>query len=159
MKELLDIIENNSRISAEKIAVMLDMKCEDVEKIIKKYEEERVILGYKTLINWEKTDVDKVTAFIELKVTPQFEQGFDAIAAKIYKYEQVKTVWLMSGSFDIGLIIEGKNMKDVALFVAEKLAPMNQVISTGTHFVLRTYKDSGVVFDKKIGDERGIVSL
>ena len=159
MKELLDIIENNSRISAEKIAVMLDMKCEDVEKIIKKYEEERVILGYKTLINWEKTDVDKVTAFIELKVTPQFEQGFDAIAAKIYKYEQVKTVWLMSGSFDIGLIIEGKNMKDVALFVAEKLAPMNQVISTGTHFVLRTYKDSGVVFDKKIGDERGSVSL
>ena len=159
MKKLLDIIENNSRISAEKIAVMLDMKCEDVEKIIKKYEEERVILGYKTLINWEKTDVDKVTAFIELKVTPQFEQGFDAIAAKIYKYEQVKTVWLMSGSFDIGLIIEGKNMKDVALFVAEKLAPMNQVISTGTHFVLRTYKDFGVVFDKKTGDERGIVSL
>ncbi len=159
MKELLEIIENNSRISAEKIAVMLDMKCEDVEKIIKKYEEERVILGYKTLVNWEKTDVEKVTAFIELKVTPQFEQGFDAIAAKIYKYEQVKTVWLMSGSFDIGLIVEGKNMKDVALFVAEKLAPMNQVISTGTHFVLRTYKDCGVVFDKKTGDERGIVSL
>lgn len=159
MKELLDVIENNSRISAEKIAVMLDMKCEDVEKIIKRYEEERVILGYKTLINWEKTDAEKVTAFIELKVTPQFEQGFDAIAAKIYKYEQVKTVWLMSGNFDIGLIIEGKNMKEVALFVAEKLAPMNQVISTGTHFVLRTYKDSGVVFNKKAGDERGIVSL
>ena len=159
MKELLNIIENNSHISAEKIAVMLDMKCEDVEKIIKKYEEERVILGYKTLVNWEKTDAEKVTAFIELKVTPQFEQGFDSIAAKIYNYEQVKTVWLMSGSFDIGLIVEDKNMKDVALFVAEKLAPMNQVISTGTHFVLGTYKDCGVVFDKKTGDERGYVSL
>ena len=159
MNELLNIIENNSRISAEKIAVMLDMKCEDVEEVIKKYEQERIIMGYKTLINWEKTDAEKVTAFIELKVTPQFEQGFDAIAAKIYKYEQVKTVWLMSGSFDIGLIIEGKTMKEVALFVAEKLAPMNQVISTGTHFVLRTYKDCGVIFDKKIGDERGFVSL
>lgn len=159
MNELLNILENNSRLSAEKIAVMLDMKSEEVEAVIKKYEEERIIMGYKTLVNWEKTDAEKVTAFIELKVTPQFEQGFDAIAAKIYKYEQVKTVWLMSGSFDIGLIVEGKSMKDVALFVAEKLAPMNQVISTGTHFVLRTYKDCGVVFDKKIGDERGFVSL
>ncbi len=159
MNELLNILENNSRLSAEKIAVMLDMKSEEVEAVIKKYEEERIIMGYKTLVNWEKTDAEKVTAFIELKVTPQFEQGFDAIAAKIYKYEQVKTVWLMSGSFDIGLIVEGKSMKDVALFVAEKLAPMNQVISTGTHFVLRTYKDCGVVFNKKIGDERGFVSL
>ena len=92
MNELLNILENNSRLSAEKIAVMLDMKSEEVEAVIKKYEEERIIMGYKTLVNWEKTDAEKVTAFIELKVTPQFEQGFDAIAAKIYKYEQVKSI-------------------------------------------------------------------
>ena len=159
MRELLELIENNPKYTAAKLATMLDMDVEKVEEAIKKLEKDRVILSYKTLINWDKTDAEKVTAFIELKVRPQFEQGFDAIAEEIYKYEQVKTVWLMSGGFDLGLIVEGKTMKEVALFVAEKLAPLDTVLSTGTHFVLKTYKDCGVIFDKKFGDERGYVSL
>lgn len=159
MKELLELIENNPRYSIKKLAVMLGTDEEKVEEAIKTLEKDRVIISYKTLINWDKTDVQKVTAFIELKVRPQYEQGFDAIAEEIYKYEQVKTVWLMSGGFDLGLIVEGKTMKEVALFVAEKLAPMDTVVSTGTHFVLKTYKDCGVVFEKKFGDERGYVSL
>ena len=159
MRELLELIENNPKYTAAKLATMLGLETEKVEEAIKKLEKDRVILSYKTLINWDKTDVEKVTAFIELKVRPQFEQGFDAIAEEIYKYEQVKTVWLMSGGFDLGLIVEGKTMKEVALFVAEKLAPLDTVLSTGTHFVLKTYKDCGVIFDKKFGDERGYVSL
>jgi len=159
MNELLEVIENNPKHTAAKLATMLGMETEKVEEAIKKLEKDRVILSYKTLINWDKTDVEKVTAFIELKVRPQFEQGFDAIAEEIYKYDQVKTVWLMSGGFDLGLIVEGKTMKEVALFVAEKLAPLDAVVSTGTHFVLKTYKDCGVVFEKKFGDERGYVSL
>ena len=159
MRELLELIENNPKYTAQKLATMLNMDVEKVEEAIKKLEKDRVILSYKTLINWDKTDAEKVTAFIELKVRPQFEQGFDAIAEEIYKYEQVKTVWLMSGGFDLGLIVEGKTMKEVALFVAEKLAPLDTVLSTGTHFVLKTYKDCGVIFDKKFGDERGYVSL
>lgn len=159
MKELLSILENNPRASEETIAAMLNTDVGAVSAAIKQYEKNNVIMGYKTLINWENTDAEKVTAFIELKVTPQRGQGFDKIAERIYQYDKVKTLWLMSGSFDIGLIIEGKTMKDVALFVAEKLAPMEQIISTGTHFVLRVYKDSGTVFGKVTPDERGSVSL
>lgn len=159
MKQILEILERNSHITPEQIAVMLERDVENVKKEITKLENDGVIVGYKTLVDWDKAENERVTAFIELRVTPQRGEGFDKIAERIYQYEQVKTVWLMSGSFDIGLICEGKTMKDVALFVAEKLAPMPSVISTGTHFVLKTYKDSGIIFDKPRKDERSVITL
>ncbi|MBE7025772.1 MAG: Lrp/AsnC family transcriptional regulator [Ruminococcaceae bacterium] len=159
MNQILQILEKNSHITPAQIAVMLGRDVDDVKKEIAMLEEEGVIVGYKTLVDWDKTESERVTAFIELRVTPQRGEGFDKIAERIYQYEQVKTVWLMSGSFDIGLICEGKTMKEVALFVAEKLAPMPSVVSTGTHFVLKTYKDSGVVYDKPVRDERSVITL
>lgn len=159
MNQILQILERNSHISPAQIAVMLGRDVDEVKKEIAQLEEDGVIVGYKTLVNWDKTESERVTAFIELRVTPQRGEGFDKIAERIYQYDQVKTVWLMSGSFDIGLICEGKTMKDVALFVAEKLAPMPSVVSTGTHFVLKTYKDSGVIYDKPAKDERSVITL
>lgn len=159
MKQILEILEKNSHITPAQIAVMLDRDENEVRRTIAEMEAAGIIVGYKTLVDWDKTASERVTAFIELRVTPQRGEGFDKIAERIYQYEQVKTVWLMSGSFDIGLIIEGKTMKEVALFVAEKLAPMPFVISTGTHFVLKTYKDSGIIFDKPADDERSVISL
>lgn len=159
MNQILQILERNSHISPAQIAVMLGRDVDEVKKEIAQLEEEGVIVGYKTLVDWDKTESERVTAFIELRVTPQRGEGFDKIAERIYQYDQVKTVWLMSGSFDIGLICEGKTMKDVALFVAEKLAPMPSVVSTGTHFVLKTYKDSGVIYDKPLKDERSVITL
>jgi len=159
MDQILKILENNSRLTAAQIAVMINKDEAYVAAALKQLEADKVILGYKTLIDWEKTETERVTALIELRVTPQRGEGFDKIAERIYQYEQVKSVYLMSGSFDIGLIIEGKSMKEVALFVAEKLAPMDSVISTGTHFVLKKYKDGGVIFDKPDHDERSVISI
>ncbi len=159
MNQILQILEKNSHITPAQIAVMLGRDVDEVKQEIAQLEEEGVIVGYKTLVDWDKTESERVTAFIELRVTPQRGEGFDKIAERIYQYDQVKTVWLMSGSFDIGLICEGKTMKEVALFVAEKLAPMPSVISTGTHFVLKTYKDSGVIYDKPARDERSVITL
>ena len=158
MQKILEILEKNSHLSPQQIAVMLGRDVEEVKGEIEKMEEEGIIVGYQTLVDWDKAETERVTAFIELRVTPQRGEGFDKIAERIYQYEQVKTVWLMSGSFDIGLICEGKTMKEVALFVAEKLAPMPSVISTGTHFVLKTYKQSGVIYDKPLKDERSVIS-
>ncbi len=159
MNQILQILEKNSHITPEQIAVMLGRDVDEVKKQIAVLEEAGIIVGYKTLVDWDKTETERVTAFIELRVTPQRGEGFDKIAERIYQYDQVKTVWLMSGSFDIGLICEGRTMKEVALFVAEKLAPMQSVISTGTHFVLKTYKDSGVIYDKPVRDERSVITL
>ena len=159
MNKIIEIIEKDCRVTAENIAVMLDRNAKDVKADIKKLEDNNVILGYKALVNHEKIDSDEVTAFIELRVTPQRGEGFDKIAERIYQYEKVQTVWLMSGGFDIGLVIKGKGMKEVALFVAEKLAPMDCVVSTKTHFVLKTYKEMGVPFAKTKSDERGIITL
>ncbi len=159
MKQILEILEKNSHLTPAQIAVMLGRSTEEVAEEIATMEERGVIVGYQTLVDWDKAETERVTAFIELRVTPQRGEGFDTIAERIYQYDQVKTVWLMSGSFDIGLICEGKSMKEVALFVAEKLAPMPSVISTGTHFVLKTYKQSGVIYDKPPKDERSVISL
>jgi len=159
IREILEILENNARISEDKIALMLDMKEEEVREIIKRLEEENIIAGYNTLINWEKATEEAVTALIEVKVTPQREKGFDKIAERIYRYPQVKSCYLMSGGFDFTVIIEGKSMKDVALFVAEKLAPLDGVQSTATHFVLKRYKDKGVIFGEDEKDDREAVVL
>ncbi len=147
-------MENDARLTPEQLAVMCDKEVGDIKKLIEDYESEGVILGYKTLIDWDKTDREYVTALIELKVQPQRDLGFDRVAEKIYNFPEVQSVYLMSGSFDICVIIEGRTMREVALFVAEKLAPMEFVTSTATHFVLRKYKDRGIVYKAPEKDER-----
>ncbi|NLM11453.1 MAG: Lrp/AsnC family transcriptional regulator [Clostridiaceae bacterium] len=157
--EILHILSKNSRLTNEQIAVMLGKKEEEVTKAIKEMEEKNVILGYPALIDWEKTDNDIVSAYIEVKVTPQRDRGFDEVAERIYQFSQVKSCSLMSGSYDLFVVVEGKSMKDVALFVAEKLATIDSVLSTSTHFVLKKYKDKGVIFNKKHKDNREAVVL
>lgn len=159
MEEILEILERNSRLTAEEIAVMLNRDANEVRATIKKYEDDKVILGYNTMINWEKTSKDTVTALIEVKVTPQRGEGFDKVAERIYKFPEVRSCYLMSGGFDLTVIIEGKTMKEVALFVAEKLSPLESVLSTATHFVLKKYKAEGTAFEIKEKDDREAVVL
>lgn len=159
MEEILEILEKNNRLTEEQIAVMINKSVEEVRTAIKKLEDENVIVGYNTLINWDKTSRETVTALIEVKVTPQRGEGFDKVAERIYQYPQVKACYLMSGGFDLTVIIEGKTMKEVALFVAEKLAPLESVLSTATHFVLKKYKDEGIIFEGKYKDDREAVIL
>lgn len=159
MNEILEILEKNSKASADEIALMLGKSVDEVKEAIRKFEDENVIVGYNSLINWEKTEKDTVTALIEVKVTPQRGQGFDKVAERIYEYPQVKACYLMSGGFDLTVIIEGKSMKDVALFVANKLAPLDSVLSTSTHFVLKKYKDKGFIFDDRPTDDREALIL
>lgn len=159
MKEILDIIEKNSKLTTEQLAAMLAMKEDDVKSAIASFEKDGVILGYNTMINWEKIDREQVTALIEVKVTPQRGEGFDKVAERIYKFPEVMDCYLMSGGFDLTVIIEGRTMKEVALFVAEKLSPLESVLSTATHFVLKRYKDKGIIFDKKPSDEREAIFL
>jgi len=157
--EILQILSTNSRLTNEQIAVMLGKTEEEVAKAIKEMEDRNIILGYPALIDWEKTDNDIVSAYIEVKVTPQRDKGFDDVAEKIYQFSQVKSCSLMSGSFDLFVVVEGKSMKDVALFVAEKLATIDSVLSTSTHFVLKKYKDKGVIFNQNRRDVREAVVL
>ncbi|MCR4434700.1 MAG: Lrp/AsnC family transcriptional regulator [Clostridiales bacterium] len=159
MEEILEILEKNNKLTEEQIATMLNKSVEEVRAAIKKLEEDNIILGYTTLINWEKTRKETVTALIEVRVTPQRGEGFDKVAERIYKYPEVKACYLMSGGFDLTVIIEGKTMKEVALFVAEKLAPLESVLSTATHFVLKKYKDEGLIFEEKEKDDREAVVL
>ncbi|MBR6729305.1 MAG: Lrp/AsnC family transcriptional regulator [Clostridia bacterium] len=159
MKKLLELLEKDASLAAEQLAVMLDSDPEAIAAEIKEYEQKRVIVGYKTIVNWEKTEYEPISAIIELKVTPQRGEGFDEIAKRVYQYEEVSSVYLMSGGFDLMVIIEGKSMKEVALFVAEKLAPMEQVISTATHFVLKKYKVDGIIVNDKRKDTREVISL
>jgi DNA-binding Lrp family transcriptional regulator len=158
IEEILELLEKNSRLTAKEIAVMIGAAEEEVKAAIDKLEKDKVIVGYQTLINWEKTDRELVSAFIEVKVTPQRGEGFDKIAERIYKFPEVKSLYLMSGGFDLSLIIEGKTMKEVALFVGQKLAPLESVLSTGTHFVLKKYKYEGVVYEEKKENDRMVVS-
>jgi DNA-binding Lrp family transcriptional regulator len=155
MNTLLNLLENDARLTPEQIAIMLDKEVGDIKKLIYEYEKEGVILGYKAMIDWDKIEREYVSAMIELKVTPQRDKGFGSISEKITRYPEVQSVYLMSGSFDILVFIEGRTMKEVAFFVAEKLSPMDSITSTSTHFVLRKYKDKGVVFGVPEKDIRG----
>lgn len=155
MENLLQLLENDSRLTLEQLAVMFDKEVGDIKDMIEKFEKDGTILGYKTIIDWDKTDREYVTAMIELKVSPQQERGFDRIAEKIYNYPEVQSVYLMSGSYDLAVVIEGKTMKEVAYFVAQKLAPMESIVSTATHFVMKKYKDKGVIYGITEVDERG----
>ncbi|GKX32102.1 AsnC family transcriptional regulator [Vallitalea longa] len=157
-QEILGILEQNCKVTVDDLATILENPKEDIAKELSKLEKEQIICGYHTIINWDKTDIHKVTALIEVKVTPQRGQGFDKIAERIYRFKEVTAVYLMSGGFDLTVIIEGKTMKEVALFVGQKLAPLESVLSTATHFVLKKYKDHGIILEKNKKDERMAVT-
>lgn len=158
--DILNIIEKNAKLTYEEIAVMTGSDVQTVKNIITELEEKKVIFGYKALVNWDKIENDKVTAYIELNVTPEQGQGFEKVAGNIIReFPQVKSVTLMSGGFDLLVEIDGSNMKEIALFVAEKISPMNCIVSTRTHFVLRKYKQDGVNLNDKTKDERRVISL
>jgi DNA-binding Lrp family transcriptional regulator len=157
-EKILEAIDKNSKISAADLAVMLGSTEEEITSAIKQMEEEAVICGYPTLINWDKIHCERVTALIELKVTPQRGLGFDKIAERIWKFDEVQSVYLMSGGFDLTVILEGKTMREVALFVSEKLAPMDAILSTATHFVLKKYKEHGLPLVHKKEDERMLIT-
>lgn len=158
MRELLELLEHDGRRSTKELATMLGRSEYEIEEQMKKLEKEKIILGYNTMIDWEKYGDDSVSAMIEVNVTPQREFGFDAIAERIYRFDEVKTVYLMSGSFDLLVIIEGKSLKNVADFVARRLSTIEGVTSTRSHFMLKPYKKDGIIIDDKETDHRLVVS-
>lgn len=157
-EEILSVIEKNSRIDLKELAVILGKSEIDVINEISKMEEEGIICGYHTLINWEKTTKEKVSALIEVKVTPQRGQGFDAIAQRIYNYPEVNAVYLISGGYDLLVSLDGQSLKEVSTFVSEKLSTLEYVLSTATHFILKKYKDHGTIFDEKKADIREVIT-
>ena len=156
---ILAVIEKNSRIDIKDLAILLGESEIAVANEIAEMEKEHIICGYHTLINWDNTSEEKVQALIEVKVTPQRGMGFDKIAERIYQYSEVDSVFLMSGGYDFTVIIEGKTMRQVALFVSEKLSTLDSVLSTATHFVLKKYKDHGTIIAEPAQDERMPISL
>lgn len=157
--ELLRLIEKNARISAEEISVMMSAPVDDIKAEIKRLTDEKIILGYTTEINWEKTFPEHVTAMIEVRVTPQRNMGFDYLSNILSQYDKVVACYLMSGGFDLLLIYEDNNLKDIASFVYEKVATLDGVISTATHFILKKYKDNGIRFEDVKTDDRQAVVL
>jgi len=157
-EELLAIIEKNSRIDLKELAIILGVEEIDVVNELAALESEGIICGYHTLINWEKTDIEKVSALIEVRVTPQRGQGFDNVAERIEKYPEVRSVYLMSGGYDLMVILEGKTLREVSSFVSDKLATLEPVLSTATHFILKKYKDHGTMLTQKKEDEREMIT-
>ena len=157
-ERLLRIIEKNSRVEISELAIRLDVPEIEIANELKKLEDEGVICGYHTMIDWEKTNLEKVSALIEVRVTPQRGQGFDTIAERIYKYPEVEAVYLISGGYDLLVCLEGKSLKEVSSFVTDKLSTMDYVLSTATHFILKIYKDHGTILTKKYHDERMLVT-
>lgn len=153
-EKILTFIEKNSRIDLAELAIILGEDEAAVANEMAKMEEEHVICGYHTLINWDKTSEEKVTALIEVSVTPQRGQGFDKIAERIYNYPEVHAVYLISGSYDLLVTLEGKTLRQVAQFVSDKLSTLDTVLSTKTNFILKKYKDHGTVMAEKSKDER-----
>jgi DNA-binding Lrp family transcriptional regulator len=145
MKRILEILQDSSQTTPEQISVMLDIPVNEVKRTIKQAEQEKIILKYKTIINWAKAGRKEVLALIEVKVTPQRNVGFDSIADRIYQFPQVYSAYLVSGTYDLALLVKGENMQEIASFVSEKLAPMEQVQSTVTHFLLKQYKEDGEI--------------
>lgn len=155
MTKLLQLLEQDCTLTDEQLASMADMTLEEVIAAKAKLEAEKIVLGYKAIVDWDRTQREAVTALIEVKVTPQRGEGFDRVAERIYQYDEVESVYLMSGSFDLTVIISGRSLKEVALFVGEKLAPLEDVTGTATHFILRKYKEKHLIFDKQeIQEER-----
>lgn len=157
-EELLSVLEKNSRIDFNELAILLGADEARVLEEINTLEKEGVICGYHTLINWEKTSIEKVNALIEVKVTPQRGQGFDRIAERIYNYPEVKAVYLISGGYDLLVTLEERTLKEIAGFVSDKLSTLDSVLSTATHFILKKYKDHGTIMNEEKNDEREAIT-
>lgn len=155
--KLLRLLENDCTLTREQLASMADMTVEEVNAAIKEYEEKKIVLGYKAIVDWDRTDRESVTALIEVKVTPQRGEGFDRVAERIYQYDEVESVYLMSGAFDLTVIISGRTLREVAQFVGERLAPLEGVTGTATHFILKKYKEKHLVFRRPEPQEREFV--
>ena len=157
MERLLEMLEQDCTLTPEQLAASLGKDVEEVKSAIAAYEKDRTILGYKAIVDWDRIRKDYVTALIEVNVTPQSIAGFDRIAERIYQYEEVESMYLMSGSFDLTVIISGRTLKEVALFVGEKLAPLEDVTGTATHFILKKYKEKHLIFEKQETQEERFV--
>lgn len=156
-KEILSILENDARIPTSELAIMVALSEEEVIKRMKELEQRGVIKKYKAVVDWEKAGVEKVTAVIDVKVTPERGKGYDSVAERVANFPEVRTVYLVSGEYDLAVIVEAKTMKEVSLFVSEKLAPLERVHGTNTHFMLKKYKEEGiVVFEKEENKRLGI---
>jgi DNA-binding Lrp family transcriptional regulator len=156
--KILRILESNGRIPFDQLAIMVGLTTSETEKIIKELEEEKIILKYSAVINWEKAGLEETVAIIDVKVAPQREVGFDAVAQRIYRFPEVRSVSLISGDYDLSVSIEGKSMKEVASFVSQKLSTIDGVLGTSTHFILKRYKVAGVAFEDEEEDRRELVS-
>lgn len=157
MKKLLQLLEDDCTLSHAQLAAMTGMSESEVASTIERYERDNLILGYKAIVDWDRTERESVTALIEVSVTPQRGEGFDRVAERIYQYDEVESVYLMSGSFDLTVIISGRTLKEVALFVGEKLAPLEDVTGTATHFILKKYKEKHLIFQKQETQEERFV--
>ncbi|GAE92107.1 transcriptional regulator [Gracilibacillus boraciitolerans JCM 21714] len=156
--ELLKLLEKNGRIETDTISKMLDLPADTVEEMLKKLEKEHAILGYSTLVDWSNVyDYEGVAALIDVKVTPVRGVGFDKIASRIYRFPEVKAVYLMSGAYDLSVSVEGKTMMEVSRFVSDKLSTLDTVLSTTTHFILKKYKHDGIIFDEEDDDDKRIM--
>ncbi len=158
MKEILELLESNAKLTIKEIATMLSINEAEVESRIKEMESNKIIIGYFTLVNWEKIGEEKVSAVIEVRMTPQRDVGFDAVAERISRFPEVRSVRLVSGTYDLSVTIEGTSMREVNHFVATKLATIEGVVSTTTHFIMRTYKQDGVIITEEEEDRRLVVS-
>ena len=157
MEKLLELLEQDCTMSIEQMAAAAGMPVDEAKAAIKKYEDERIVLGYKAIIDWDSTDREAVTALIEVSITPQRGEGFDRIAERIYQYDEVESVYLMSGAFDLTVIISGRTLKEVAQFVSQRLAPLEGVTGTATHFILKKYKEKHLIFEKQAPGEREFI--
>lgn len=156
--KVLELLKEDARRDAELIATMLGETVEAVREAIAALENDHIIVKYQTVVNWSKVDDEKVTALIEVQITPERGRGFDSIAERIYLYPEVKSVYLMSGAYDLLVEIEGKSLKEVASFVSNKLSPLDAVLSTKTFFILKKYKQDGIIFEEREDDNRLMVS-
>lgn len=155
MNRLLKLLEDDCTLTTEQLASMAKLSEEEVKAFIREYEENRTIIGYQAVVDWDKTQRETVTALIEVCVTPQRGDGFDKVAERIYQYEEVESCFLMSGKYDMCVIISGRTLKEVATFVSQKLATIDEVTSTATHFILKKYKEKHLVFKTPEEQERG----
>lgn len=158
MKELLELLDKEPALPLNKLAIMLDTPEEELAQTIKRLEDEKIIIKRPAIINWEKAGIDNVTAVIDVKITPQRESGFDFIAERIYRFPEVHSVSLMSGAYDLLVIIQGQTLKEVAQFVSDKLSTIDGVISTTTHFMLKKYKEAGVIIEDDEADHRLVIT-
>ena len=155
---LLNLLQEDCRIPLEKLAVMLGVALQEVASAIEEMEQDGTILRYRPVVNWDRVNVNRVEAMIEVRVTPQRDMGFDAIASRIYRFDEVKSVFLMSGSYDLLVLVEAATLKELAAFVSEKLSVLDTVTGTATSFVLKRYKQEGVIFEAAAKDDRLVVS-